>query len=91
MVIASSSRAAAARIAEDAVHEVTHVPASPQLASANECMTQSELDELAKKGHGFKHVMGRAAFHAGQGIAAAVIVSAYAAGYAAMGMAMGAN
>ena len=90
MVIASSSRTAAARIAEDAAREVTHVPAGPQLASANECMTQSELDELAKKGHGFKHVMGRAAFHAGQGIAAAVIVSAYAAGYAAMGLAMGA-
>jgi hypothetical protein len=52
-------------------------------------MAQSELRELAKKDHSFKHVMGRVAYHTGQGLAGVAIVSAYAAAYAAMGMAMG--
>jgi hypothetical protein len=91
MVIASSSRSAAGGIAEDAVQHVTRVAADQQSPSANECMTRLELDELAKKGPGFKHIMGRVAYHAGQGIAAAAIVSAYAAGYAAMGIAISAG
>lgn len=89
MVIASSSRSAAARIAEDAVHDVTRVTANPQATSANECFTESELDAFLhpRPNRSFKHVMGRAAYHTGQGLAGAAIVSAYAAGYAALAIA----
>jgi hypothetical protein len=93
MVIAPSSRSAAARIAEDALRDVPHAPANQQAVSVSQCFTQPELDAFLhpRPNRSFKHVIGRVAFYTGQGVAAAVIVSAYAAGYAAMGMAMGPN
>ena len=86
MVIASSSRSAAARIAEDALRDVPHAPANQQSASISQCFTQPELDAFLhpRPNRSFKHVMGRVAFYTGQGVAAAAIV----AGYAAMGIAM---
>jgi hypothetical protein len=91
MVIASSSRSAAARIAEDALHDVPYEPANQQPASANQCFTPSELEAFLhpRPDRSFKHVTGRVAYHTGQGLAAAAIISAYAAGLAAMGIAMG--
>jgi hypothetical protein len=91
MVIASSSHNAAARIAEEALHDVPYEHANQQPASANECFTPAELEAFLhpRPDRSFKHVMGRVAYHTGQGLAAAAIISAYAAGYAAMGIAMG--
>ena len=93
MVIASSGRTAASRIAEDALRDLPYVPASEQSAKASQCFTQSELEDFLRPrpNRSFKHVMGRAAYHTRQGLAGAAIVSAYAAAYAAMGLAMGAN
>jgi len=93
MVIASSGRSAAARIAEDAMHDVPSAPANQQPVAASQCFTQSELEAFLhpRPNRSFKHVMGRVGFYTGQGIAAAVIVGAYAAGYAALGMAMAAE
>jgi hypothetical protein len=90
MVIASSSRSAAARIAEDAMYDVPHVPANQQAVSVSQCFTQPELDAFLhpRPNRSFKHVIGRAAFYAGEGIAATAIVSGYAAWYAAMGIAL---
>jgi hypothetical protein len=90
MVIASSSRTAAARVAEDAVHDLPYEPVNQQSAPAGECFTQPELEAFLhpRPNRSFKHVMGRFAFYTGQGVAAAVIVGGYAAGYGVMGMAM---
>jgi hypothetical protein len=90
MVIAASSRSAAARIAEDALRDVPGAPANQQTASVSQCFTQPELEAFLhpRPNRSFKHVMGRAAFYAGEGIAATAIVSAYAAWYAAMGIGM---
>lgn len=91
MVIASSSRPAAARVAEDAVHDLPYEPVNQQSAPASECFTQPELEAFLhpRPNRSFKHVMGRVAFYTGQGVAGAVIVSAYAADYAGMFMALG--
>ena len=93
MVIASSSRSAAARIAEDALHDVPYEPANQQPATGSPCFTQSELEALLhpRPNRSFKHLMGRTAYYTGQGLAGVAIVSAYAAACAAMGMAMGAG
>lgn len=95
-VIAKSSRDAATRIAEDAVRGFAFEPAIQQVASTGGCDAQLNGNpspttsqygvqgEVAHNGHGrgFKHAMGRVAFHVGQGAAAVAIVSAY-------GLAMG--
>jgi hypothetical protein len=93
MVIASSSRSAAARIAKDALHDMPYEAANQHPASASQCLTQPELEALLhpRPDRSFKHVMGRVAYHTGQGLAGVAIISAYAAGYAAMGIAMGAG
>jgi hypothetical protein len=97
-VIANSSREAATRIAEDAVHGFAFEPAIQEVATTGGCDAQvsgnaspstghySVQGEVAHKGHGrgFKHVMGRAAFYAGESIAATAIL----AGYGVMGIGM---
>jgi hypothetical protein len=104
-VIADSSREAATKIAEDAVRGFAFEPAIQDEASTGGCEGQVNSNasptigqygvkaEVVHSGHGqrFKHVMGKAAFYAGEGIAATAIVSGYAAWYAAMGIAMSAD
>jgi len=80
-------------VATDVMNEVSLVCRDPAVLVAREVPVRSHTEAQtdnstieAGHGHGFKHFMGRTAYHAGQGLAAAAIV----AGYAAYGIAVSA-
>jgi hypothetical protein len=79
-------------VATDVMNEVSLVCRGPAVLVARETpvvrsTTEAQIgNSTIETGHGFKHFMGRTAYYAGQGLAAAAIV----AGYVAYGIAISA-